>query len=390
MDTSASVSFCRCAEFLASSQSLASQVLPLYAHQPILIMSTVIFLGAGASASDGAPVQSDLLKLYFESDSARLGHGDIDTELRTYFWEMFHIDVELPGLDDVKFPTFEEAIGMLDLAEIRDESFKNFDRPGVASNSGRIRKVRNYLVYALASVIKEKTGNANWHRSLVSQLDSQNITDQVSIISTNYDILIDNSLAELLGSDTEPGDTIDYGIEFTNHEYWRRADEGAINLFKIHGSLNWLYCPTCSSVSITPFQKGGARIAEDPGGATCNRCQTLQSTIIIPPTFYKKMSNIFLQNIWRNAEKTLRNASKIIFCGYSFPDADNHIKYLIKRAETNREGGGFDVTVINWHSNKDDKEAELERERYNRFFRNPVDYTTNTFSEFATAPEDFI
>ena len=352
-------------------------------------MKTVIFLGAGASASDGAPVQSDLLREYFQNLDTRNNHGDIERELRTYFWQIFRIDIDANNLDDIQFPTFEEAIGMLDLAEIRNEAFKDFDRTGIASNSGRIRRLRSYLIYAMATVIKEKAGYATWHRSLVKELKSNKLLDQVSIISTNYDILIDNSLTEIIEA-PEPGAAIDYGVEFTNQKYWGIPNDQAVKLHKIHGSLNWLYCPACSDLFITPFQKGAAQIAEDPKSATCRRCDTLQSPIIIPPTFYKDMSNVHLSNIWKKAENSLRDADQIIFCGYSFPQADTHIKYMLKRAETNRDDPGFKVKVFNWHKNKKQVEAEIEQQRFNRFFLKPVNYLETSFDEFATAPEDFI
>ena len=47
------------------------------------------------------------------------------------------------------------------------------------------------------------------------------------------------------------------------------------------------------------------------------------------------MSNRYLQEIWYKSEKALKEAKNIYFCGYSFPDADIHIKYLLKRAEIN-------------------------------------------------------
>ena len=352
-------------------------------------MSTVIFLGAGASASDGAPVQSSLLRDYFKGITGRTGHGDIERELRTYFWETFRINVDSPELDSVQFPTFEEAIGMLDLAEIRSESFKDFDRVGVASNSGRIRRMRFYLIYAMATVIKEKAQMATWHRCLVKHLQSAELIEDVSVISANYDIFIDNSLSEVLDFD-EPGNAIDYGVDFKNQEYWGKPHDDAVGLYKVHGSLNWLFCPACSDLFITPFQKGAAQIAEDPMSATCSRCDTLRSPVIIPPTFYKDMSNVHLANIWRRAESSLMDADQVIFCGYSFPQADTHIKYMLKRAETNRRSPGFDVTVCNWHSNKDQAEASAEEERYNRFFLRNVDYLEKSFGDFATAPEEFI
>jgi hypothetical protein len=48
------------------------------------------------------------------------------------------------------------------------------------------------------------------------------------------------------------------------------------------------------------------------------------------------MSNFHLQTIWRSAEQDLAAAKQIVFCGYSLPDADLHLKYLFKRVEMKR------------------------------------------------------
>lgn len=39
---------------------------------------------------------------------------------------MFNIDIINDGIDKISFPTFEEVLGLIDLAEQRRESFKNF------------------------------------------------------------------------------------------------------------------------------------------------------------------------------------------------------------------------------------------------------------------------
>ena len=60
--------------------------------------------------------------------------------------------------------------------------------------------------------------------------------------------------------------------------------------------------------------------------------------IIVPPTYFKDMSNVFLSNVWNESEKALRESNNIrFFCGYSFPEADIHIKYIIKRVQTSRK-----------------------------------------------------
>jgi hypothetical protein len=51
-----------------------------------------IFLGAGASKAEGAPLQGELFRDYFSSDVFKRSHDNMDRELATFFLEMFQID----------------------------------------------------------------------------------------------------------------------------------------------------------------------------------------------------------------------------------------------------------------------------------------------------------
>jgi hypothetical protein len=75
----------------------------------------------------------------------------------------------------------------------------------------------------------------------------------------------------------------------------------------------------------------------------------------------------------------------IVFCGYSFPDADIHIKYLLKRAQSNRDMP-LKITVVNNHPGKKATDAQQERYRYMRFLGNAVEYTDKSFEQFASDP----
>jgi hypothetical protein len=75
----------------------------------------------------------------------------------------------------------------------------------------------------------------------------------------------------------------------------------------------------------------------------------------------------------------------IVFCGYSFPDADIHIKYLLKRAQTNRNLP-LRITVINDHPGKKASEKQQEQDRYKRFLGNTIRYTANSFEDFIADP----
>src|SRR5262252_6915849 len=106
-------------------------------------MRTCIFLGAGASAAEGAPIQNDLFRQYFKSlKPARRGRPqgteqEMQKELAGFFDEMFGINVRNNRLELATFPTFEEALGLLDLAELRREAFKKYELEDFGPNGNR-------------------------------------------------------------------------------------------------------------------------------------------------------------------------------------------------------------------------------------------------------------
>jgi len=342
-------------------------------------MKTVIFLGAGASKADGAPLQGEIFKEYFLSLDFQNSNYEMDYEVASFFDYIFGIDVYHGINRTTLFPTFEEILGILDLSLIRGESLKNFDGLNAASNSNRIGHLRLHLILLMAKAINLKINKDNkYHTLLIDNLISSHLIDDVAFISTNYDILIDNALSMHCSNRS-----IDYGIDFTKKK-------SKINLYKLHGSLNWLYCPACNKIKMTPHRKSVLDLINDISHAVCERCGELQIPIIIPPTYYKNMNNVFLNVIWYKAEQLLRDAEHIIFCGYSFPDADIHIKYLLKRIETNRKNKPLRITVINNFNKKNDKQKEEEEIRFKRFFCYGIDYKENSFEDFAQSPEMFI
>src|SRR5262245_35024467 len=81
----------------------------------------VIFLGAGASAADGAPLQNDLLREYFTP--RHKSQTPMDLQLREFFRAFYDRDTSDVEAE-TQFPTFEEVLGTLELALSRDESFR--------------------------------------------------------------------------------------------------------------------------------------------------------------------------------------------------------------------------------------------------------------------------
>ncbi len=300
------------------------------------------------------------------------------------------MDLDYDDLSSVIFPTFEEVLGLIDLAVARGEGFRDFELINMASNSGRLLFVRLYLIILMAKSLKDslEASATDYHRTFVANLKSASLLGDLSFFTTNYDLLLDNSLIEALGGPGAPGQ-IDYAVDFSEPDSWTTVSASAVPLCKIHGSLNWMYCPVCNSLRYTPLEKGIVALYEDTYSITCSKCESVYQPLIVPPTFFKDMSNVFLSAIWRRTEEELRKTQHIIFCGYSFPDADLHIKYLLKRVQTSAHALRR-VTVMNHYPGKKDDQAREEEGRFKRFLGEQVNYIKGSFSDLATDPARYI
>lgn len=362
---------------------------PCHAQEP----RTVIFLGAGASCADGAPLQSQLFRdyfLYYNDQSREYIQHSWDTELATFFLMFFGIDVDdRNNVEVANFPTFEEVLGIIEIADSQSESFREWGTAHIidAREKPRLQHMHDVLILLIAEILDHKMRDRSTHHpKLVQSLHDARWLRSTSFISLNYDILIDNALVR---AKKDFKLDLDYAVEFMNFggDCERPRSARSIRLFKLHGSLNWLYCPTCRAIRITPKEKGVCRLKWHPEDCTCSKCHTLAVPIVIPPTYFKALSNLYLREIWQAAEQALMECDRIIFCGYSFPDADVHIRYLLKRVEVNRQRTP-DVYIVNEHTGKKEADRQVEKDRYIRFFKDKrkVHWTPLSFEDFCQVP----
>lgn len=354
-------------------------------------MKIAIFLGAGASAAENLPIQNELFSEYFKDLKSSDYDKEMNKELHRFFDQMFNIDLKKEKIDKVNFPTFEEVLGLLDLAEQRREFFKNFALEIVNKESDSIRFIRQYLILLMAKSVNKKNANT-YHKLLVNNLLKEGMLLDTTFISANYDINIDNTIASLYDKEKLPI-MLDYGINFTNFSQgsnWIKPKEPMVKLYKIHGSLNWMYCPICSSLTLTPYEGGVMRILDNIEGAKCLNCNEITVPIIVPPTYFKNISNVFLNIVWNESEKALRDSDILIFCGYSFPEADMHIKYMLKRVQTSRNKPPLKIMVFNNHQGKKEDSLKKEEARYKRFLGEHVVFTNKSFQDFAKNPGMYI
>lgn len=224
------------------------------------------------------------------------------------------------------------------------------------------------------------------------------------VISLNYDVIIDNamfSLSEHYSSFTTP----DYGVDISTPWYLRIKNRGVFGrLFKIHGSLNWLYCEKCSRLDLFVSEgQNGLRTSKaldelyhgapfndaySCRGTQCRNhpdCDGFVSPVLITPTYAKDYQNPHINRVWQEAENAMKNADKAIIIGYSLPTDDVEIAMLFKRGLSHLDQKR--ITVVEYVDKDIEKSVEkrvpIEQhptgQRFRSLFGSGLDWHTTGF-----------
>lgn len=363
-------------------------------------MKTAIFLGAGASRAEGVPTQDELFSSYFDTVLNGKDNIQSDNEMKEilidFFHKTFNIDINSSNYKYVNYPAFEEVLGILDLAEMKRDMFyglKNYNNfsqglKDLVADYNKNKIIQLYLILLITRVLNNSIPRTKGlHKKLIRKILDYNLSYRAAFITTNYDTIIDNAILSEM-----PNSTPNYGIDFTNYDLkngWPKPDEDSIELYKMHGSLNWLHCPNCNNIALTKREKEYIHLITDFSKALCPICNSVMFPIIVPPTYFKDLSSIFISTVWNKVENLLRDVSHIIFCGYSFCDADIHVKYLVKRLQIYRNYK-LRITVFNNYEGKSKQSLLKEENRYKRFLGSEVDFTSFTFDDFVDRIENYL
>lgn len=340
-------------------------------------MSIVYILGAGATkaVAPGAPLMNDFLPLAFEHFAHDRRIQNV-CEFVSDFYQGSRFSPDARSNQAI-LPRLEDVLSQLDLCVTQN-------RPLSANYPLlKVQKLREDLVYLIGHLLQDRLRRLGVSGQVTYDL-VRSLTVEDAIISLNYDIIVDNALVREFG----PG--VDYGVSI-RLGYWKYPDEyseyGARaqqmmppnHLYKLHGSLNWLYCSNCQALDVTVGEKGSMRVFYEERPAICPECHSPYQALIITPTLLKDYANGLLLQVWRNAERKIKDADHLIFIGYSLADADVEIKCMIKRAMYDgrvQHGRRLAVTVVD----KEGSGTEAE-ERYQRLF-GEIEYLPIGFARY--------
>jgi len=147
-----------------------------------------------------------------------------------------------------------------------------------------------------------------------------------SIITTNYDGCMDEAI---LKAGMRLKGTIASGSKAGN-------DSDAVELIKMHGSINWSYCDSCQDVREFDLLELKEIYEEDklsyPVMGICKNCGGLRRPLLVPPLSFKFLMFPNLIDIWSSARQSIERADYLIVVGYSFSEADTYITKVISRS----------------------------------------------------------
>jgi hypothetical protein len=214
---------------------------------------------------------------------------------------------------------------VMTLLDIDSKLFLPFTDPQTRlTESSELHALKELLVRTLDYALKGPP--CRKHALLAEKMQQGDV-----VLSFNYDLLMDNALYSL-GKMTDYGYHMNF-FKVSNDGQWIRTSESfsEITLLKLHGSLNWIRCGFCGALLLYRFQKQTLIGAQ---GFRCPRCSSEEPyarRMIIPPVQSKDYGDRDVAFLWILADQLLKEFSRIICIGYSFPPSDFDMISLMRR-----------------------------------------------------------
>jgi hypothetical protein len=316
---------------------------------------TVYVVGAGFSAAMGLPVQARILTTLLEKEYSYYGGKSSEKLIEELDKNIPEISAFLQRAFPEQEQTLEDIFTLLDQTIQANGHYRGL-------NLQTLQEIRNKWIRTIVTLFHSLSsgyinGNQNQcQRFIAALLDKRTSVNQevdtVSIISLNWDSILEDAFFEVIRTiDCVGKADIDYcvysaPIEDSPHiPSTKQKASGIFNLklLKIHGSTTWLRCPNSNYIytgigasadpyelyvkeRVSPFINDN--FSKQDGTDTAPPLEPY----IITPTFTKVFNQPQIQNTWHNAYVELREATDIIFIGYSLPDSDYHFRTLLRRS----------------------------------------------------------
>lgn len=296
---------------------------------------TVLFLGAGATKSAQGLLTHEILpalvsaktSLQAQDASGRAG------ALVDFLAQEFHVNAATPK---EHYPGLPLLMSLIDTALDRREVFHGrWDLNTIA----QIREAIESGIFDVLEDALKKAPTNNHYNMLVKLFPGP---EEPCVVTTNYDLIADSAMMNVGNAKTQ-GSLPNYHCGIANISQIG-PEQRFGTLLKLHGSLNWLLCKTCLRIElgVTDSIRYMAILKKVVGpdlksafladGAPCTVCQSKLRPLLVAPSHLKDYRNPHLAQVWYEAQHVMRQAKRVIFVGYSMPDDDVEVVYLVKRS----------------------------------------------------------
>ena len=328
---------------------------------------TAYIVGAGLSHYAGLPLQAGFTKEILAARGFRPGPSREMVKLLDHFvHDVFHLK---KIADPSQWPDLEDIFTFIDL------SANTGHHLGPKYDPKELRRIRRVLIARTIRMLYQRFEKArkqqgpDW-KQLVQFARKVDVR-QSRFISVNWDTSLESVLTEF-----HPEMPLSYGSRIRpacfsadgKIQTLKIKSEQTIQIAKMHGSVNWLYCDSCRDVfwfapgetlkiaaQIVRKEEIGARHGSSSIGLQCCNCHGVDlSTRMATFSYRKALDFPMFRQSWDTAESRLRDCGRWVFIGYSLPAADFEFKHLLKRVELARpkrpriivvSGGGSEATA---------------------------------------------
>lgn len=293
--------------------------------------STIYLLGAGASAA--SEFELPLMKGFFASPTFSEKYRSLYPYIRKYFNHFSTYDINV-----------EELITHV---EISLEKYKYSD---FEIHTACQKDLLNYITERLQ--IPERTP-CKYHGILFDKLDKAND----SVLTLNYDCIFEQSIYNREGETVSPFSFLGRSLRLLGYSHYKIVDTEIFDraeyqegfYIKLHGSVDWLYCPNTICMKHQNFQVypfwDEKRHRRQPG-EPCDICGSPLQRVIVMPTMKKTFDNYpKLGFLWETAFKKLKESEKLVLIGTSLAVSDYYLTWLIREASVGKDN--FKVEVVN-------------------------------------------
>ena len=333
-----------------------------------------LILGSGFSKEAGLPTTNDIPAMFLETpekEKKELPHGvgDEISKILKNFWEKVFNYYEKNTL-----PSMEDHFTLLDLAANSGHHLGKYYNPR------RLRAIRRMSIHRVFSLVTGGWKKSECIHKLFSELNKK---FALSIITLNWDIVIERHLKKSKIEFYYPIETFKIAEKCAG-EPWVHS---GIQLIKMHGSTNWVYCDSCrrifaGKISSTAlirkaflepedFRLFDVRndilnmiesLTADNNIRLCPLCGNIFAGRVATFSYRKAFSITQFQAIWERTHVALRGADTWLIVGYSMPEADFEFRHLLKSAQLARK------KTENWSAKVILMKDEKAVNRYKGFF----------------------